>query len=181
LVAYGSQVNIFDNFSTGSYKNLHALKDKIDNIEADIRDLKSLKQATCNKDIIFHTAAQVSVPESFKQAELFHTTNLTNTFNVLEAARINKIKRVIFSSSSAVYGPTLSNTPQPCKNTNACNPTSPYGFSKLIGEHWCHEYPELHAVATVALRYFNVFGPRQNPDSPHVGVIAKFKSQMDNN
>ena len=126
---------------------------------------------------IFHLAACVSVPQSIENPDFCFSTNVHGTFNMLEAARLNSVSRFIFSSSCAIYG----NHPKKCSEKTPHNPTSPYGYSKLIGELYCQEYAQLHNVPAVSLRYFNVIGERQNPEGPYAGVYSKFIYNMKNN
>ena len=177
LVALGAHVTVLDNLQTGNVENLAAVATKITFIKGDIRNKEQCIQSLVATDIVFHLAAQVSVPESVEDPELCFSTNITGTFNILEAARINKVKRFTFSSSCAVYGEHTT----PCAETSSCHPTSPYAYSKFIGEQLCQQYSQVFSVPTIVLRYFNVFGPRQNPQSEYAGVIAKFTGNMKNN
>ena len=120
---------------------------------------------------------QPKVPQSLEEPDVCHAINVGGTFNLLEAARRNGVKRFIFSSSSAVYGPALAT----CNEQTSCNPTSPYGFSKLIGEYLCKQYAVNAGTETVCMRYFNVYGDRQNPNGQYAAVVAKFKDSMANN
>ncbi len=177
LVQYGAYVTILDNFKTGKIENIAAIKQSIALIEGDIMDYATCLKATTHQELIFHCAAETSVPESLENPSLYFSTNVTGTANILETARINNVKRLIFSSSSAVYGQQTGL----CTETAACNPTSPYGFSKLIGELLCKQYTLNFNVETVILRYFNVFGPRQDLFAPYASVIASFKTKMAQN
>ena len=119
-------------------------------------------------------AACVSVPQSLQEPALCHEVNVTGTQNLLEAARIHNVQRFIFSSSCAVYGQQTT----PCSEQTPCNPTSPYAYSKLIGELLCQQYARVFKAPTLCLRYFNVIGERQNPYGPYAGVYAKFSDLM---
>lgn len=176
LVALGATVTVIDNLVTGLEENLAPYADKITFVKDDITNYGVCLQATKHAAIIFHLAAGVSVPESVDNPTLYHNTNVTGTFNMLEAARVNGVDRFILSSSSAVYGPHQG----VCSETTPTNPLSPYGFSKLMGELYCAQYAQL-GVSTVILRYFNVYGARQRADLPHAGLIATLRKKMRNN
>ncbi|MCG8568668.1 MAG: NAD-dependent epimerase/dehydratase family protein [Spirochaetes bacterium] len=171
LAASGAFVKIIDNLSTGKKANITHIKDKVDFIEGDIRDYELLKKEFQDMDYIFHEAAFVSVVESCEKPLLNNDINVTGMNNVLEAARINNVKKVIIASSAAVYGdePTL-----PKEEGMKCAPISPYGVAKLFAEYYCKLYTDLYELPTVALRYFNVFGTRQDPGSPYSGVLSIF-------
>jgi UDP-glucose 4-epimerase len=177
LVVLGAHVSVLDDLSSGNKINIAAVEDKITFIHGSITDFDTCLYATKNKEIIFHLAAFVSVPQSMQDPVLCHETNVTGTYNILEAARINNVRRVVFSSSCAVYG----DSELLCRETNAPSPISPYGFSKLLGELCCAEYARVYDIETVAMRYFNVYGPRQNPHGSYAGVIAKFSYNMERN
>lgn len=177
LVSLGAHVTVLDDLSTGNINNIDAVVYKINFLRGSITDLETCLAATKNCSIIFHCAALVSVPESIENPQKCHAINVNGTLNMLEAARINNCERFILSSSSAVYGPQDA----PCIETMACAPTSPYGYSKYIGELYCQQYTQSFGLLTASARYFNVFGPRQRADSPYSGVIAKFQNQMRNN
>jgi nucleoside-diphosphate-sugar epimerase len=174
LVACGAHVTVLDNLSTGTIANIAHLLDKISFIEGTVADAQTCLQATDNISHIFHLAAFVSVPQSMQQPSLCHDTNVNGTFNLLHAAYTRNVKRFIFSSSSAVYGPTQ----ERCSETSACNPNSPYGFSKLIGEQLCKQYALNFGVETVCLRYFNVFGDRQSCNGAYAAVVPTFKNNL---
>ncbi len=177
LVELGAEVTVLDNLITGNLENLSRSYNKITFIKDDITDYKICLETSEKQELLFHCAAQVSVPESVEKPDVCHTTNITGIFNILEAARQNKLERVIFSSSSAVYGPQE----KPCTENTHGNPTSPYGFSKCIGELYCKQYAQIYGLKTLCLRYFNVFGPRQNPHSSYSGVVAQLRYKMANN
>ena len=177
LVSLGAQVTIIDDLSSGSLAHIKHIQDRVSFMHASITDIQACRQATAGKQIIFHLAALISVPESVLNPALCHEVNVNGTFNILEAARVNKVKRVVLSSSSAVYG----NTTAICNEQMACNPASPYGFSKRIDELMCQQYSSVYGLETVILRYFNVYGPRQNPNGSYAAVVAKFTEQMKNN
>lgn len=174
LVAASARITVLDSFVTGSMENLAAVQHKITIIKDDIRSYDACLQACRNQDYVFHLAAHISVPESMHHPLLCQEVNIKGTYNVLEAARTHSVKRFIFSSSCAVYG----QKDTPCAETDACNPTSCYAYSKLIGEQLCKQYARLFSLPTICLRYFNVFGSRQNPHGPYAGVMAQFKEQI---
>ena len=177
LVAEGALVTILDNLSSGSLQNIEHIHKNVTFIEDSITNITACINATKNQQIIFHLAALVSVPLSIQKPQLCHEINVNGTFNLLEAARINKVKKLLLSSSSAVYGDTTT----PCHEQMSCNPVSPYGFSKLIDELICQQYSSTYGIETIILRYFNVYGPRQNPHSSYAGVVAKFNHNMQHN
>ncbi len=177
LVNYGAHVTILDNFSTGTLKNLVRVIDKITILYADISNAFSAAKASNNKDIVFHLAAFVSVAQSIKNPELCHKINVTGTQNVLEGCHLNGQVPLVYSSSSAVYG----NQDEPCSEESPTNPQSPYASSKLIGEQLCKKYAQEHDMSTACLRYFNVYGERQNPNGEYAAVVAKFKYALANN
>lgn len=177
LVLCGADVTIIDNLSSGNQDNISTVADKVTFIYGDITDFATCLHATRNKKIIFHLAAFISVPASTINPYECHCTNIIGTNNVLEAARINNVERFIFSSTCAVYGESDTQ----CNEEEKTAPASPYGFSKLVGETLCREYCHVFGLETAILRYFNVYGPRQNPHSNYAGVIAKFTHNMEHN
>jgi|SRR5581483_6161106 len=177
LVSLGAQVTVLDDLSSGNIQNIAAVMDNITYLYGSITDLDTCLLATRDKNIIFHLAAFVSVPASTQDPQLCHDINIVGTQNILEAARLNNVKRVVFSSSCAVYG----ELELLCCETAQPAPISPYGFSKLIGEIYCAEYARVFGVETVALRYFNVYGSRQNPHGYYAGVVSKFNYNMERN
>jgi UDP-glucose 4-epimerase len=168
------EVVVIDNFSSGKKANLSGLKN-VHCIEGSICDLFLLKEAFSGADGIFHLAAIASVARSVDDPVATNSTNLTGTLNVLLAARDCGVKKVVFSSSSAIYGdePTL-----PKREDLPPVPLSPYAVSKLAGEYYCTVFSELYGLKTVSLRYFNVFGPRQDPLSEYAAVIPKFITRL---
>ena len=174
-IAGSHEVVVIDNFSSGKRENLSMFADSINVIQGSITDLPLLKD-TCNgADGIFHLGAIASVARSVDDPFVTHETNLTGTLNVLLAARDCGVRKVVFSSSSAVYGdePTL-----PKREDMPPVPLSPYAVSKLAGEYYCKVFSELFGVKTISLRYFNVFGPRQDPKSEYAAVIPKFITRL---
>jgi len=175
LVDRGEHVRGFDNFETGLKKNLAPLADRMEIIEGDLRDSAAVKDACKGVDFIFHEGALPSVPRSVKDPVPSHTTNIDGTFNLLEAARNSGVKRVVYAASSSAYG----NQPGfPRVETMTPEPLSPYAVQKLTGEYYMRSYWEVFKLETVSLRYFNIFGPRQDPTSQYSGVMARFILQM---
>ncbi len=171
LTEKGHKVIVYDNFSSGDIKNLSAIKNKIKIVKGDITDFKKLKQAMKGADYVYHHAALVSVAQSMQEPAQTHKINIEGANNVLEAARLNGVKRVLLASSSAVYG---NGKDIPYKETSGTDCRSPYAASKLIGEELLKCYFKAYGLESVCVRYFNVFGPKQNPNSPYAAVIAKF-------
>jgi nucleoside-diphosphate-sugar epimerase len=174
LVELGAHVTVLDDFSTGSLANLNSVVNAINLIGGTITDYETCVRATKNVKIIFHCAAQTSVPGSMENPRICYQTNIQGTSTILEAARHNNVERFIFSSSSAVYGEREGR----CSEDVPCNPTSPYGYSKLMGELLCKQYWQFFNLQTVCLRYFNVYGPRQDPHGTYAAALAKFRYQM---
>ncbi len=171
LIEKGCKVTVLDNLSTGSLYNLAHINDRITFIQGDIRDYETVIKAAKGCDVIFHQAAMVSVPQTVKEPVDSAMVNDMGTLFVLESARKNNIKRVVLASSCAVYG----DYPQVPKDENMNpEPLSPYAVQKLAGEMYAGLYPDLYGIETVCLRYFNVYGPRQDPSSPYSGVISIF-------
>jgi len=175
LLARGEQVRGVDNFSTGNRKNIAELLDRIDFRDTDILDLDAMHNACAGVDYVLHQAAIPSVPKSVLDPLASNRANLDGTVNVLVAARDAKVKRVVFAASSSVYGetPTL-----PKRESMTPDPISPYAVAKLASEHYLISFYRCYQLETVALRYFNIFGPRQDPTSPYSGVLSKFIAQM---
>ena len=171
LVEKGERVRILDDFSTGLLSNLRAVENKIEIVRGSIVHPAIVRKAMKGIDYVFHTAAIRAVERSVDKPEETHAVNVTGTLNILLAAREENVKRVIFSSSSAVYGDVKK---FPSKETDWPAPASPYGVSKLVGEQYCRLFSKLYGVDTVSLRYFNVFGPRQNVESKYSLVIPIF-------
>ena len=175
LVERGETVRALDNFSTGKRENLAPWKNDIEILEVDLRDEDRVAQACKGVDIIFHEGAIPSVPLSVKDPRTSHTANIDGTFNLLEGARHGGVKRVVYAASSSAYG---NRNPLPQIENMLPGPLSPYAVQKLVGELYLRSYWEVYGLETVALRYFNIFGPRQAPDSPYSGVMAKFATMM---
>jgi UDP-glucose 4-epimerase len=175
LVKRGDQVRVLDNFSSGHLDNLANVHNHIEIIEGDIRDPTTVHEAVRDIELIFHLAALVSVPESMGHPLLAEAINAAGTLNVLIAAEKAGARRVIFSSTCAIYGddPSL-----PAREIQCPAPKSPYAIAKLAAEGYCQVFSESLGLETVILRYFNVYGPRQDPSSPYSGVISIFVDRM---
>jgi nucleoside-diphosphate-sugar epimerase len=175
LVARGDRVRALDNFCTGQRKSLADVLAHIDLREADLRDAAGVLDACEGVDYILHLGALPSVPRSVKEPRSSHETNIDGTFNLLEGARAAGVRRVIYAASSSAYG----NQPGfPRTEGMTPQPIAPYPVQKLAGELYMRSYWQVYGLETVCLRYFNIFGPRQVPDSPYSGVMARFILQM---
>ncbi len=171
----GDQVRGVDNFASGSRENIGEILDRIDFREADIGNLDAMHQACSGVDFVLHQAAIPSVPKSVLDPLGSNRANVDGTVNVLVAARDAKVKRVIYAASSSAYG----DTPTMPKHENMKpDPISPYAVAKLASEHYMISFYRCYGLETVSLRYFNIFGPRQDPSSPYSGVLARFITQM---
>lgn len=171
LVRRGDRVRVLDNFTTGKKENLASVWDQIELIEGDIRDRSAVCRAVAGVEQIFHQAALVSVPLSVQDPLANHTVNVDGTFNLLNAAREAEVQTFVYASSAAVYG----DLPDPLKVESVTPaPLSPYGLAKRIGEEYAALFTHLYGLNIVCLRYFNVYGPRQDPHSPYSGVISIF-------
>lgn len=175
VLAQGDQVRGLDNFSTGKRENISEIFSQIDFREGDLLGSGLVHDACRGVDYILHEAAIASVPRSVKDPLASHRANLDGTVNLLIAARDAKVKRVVYAASSSAYGdtPTL-----PKHEDMSPNPISPYAVAKLASEYYMTSFYRCYGLETVCLRYFNIFGPRQDPDSPYSGVLAKFITHM---
>jgi len=171
LVKKGERVRVIDNLSTGKLENLELLMDEIEFIEGDLRDPKAAAKAAAGADFVLHQAAIPSVPRSIEDPIGSTENNLKGTLHLLMAARDANVKRLVYASSSSIYGDSLT---LPKSEDFLPAPLSPYAVSKLAGEYYCQVFHQLFGLETVSLRYFNVFGPRQDPLSPYAAVIPKF-------
>ena len=172
LIERGDSVRGLDNLATGKLANIPR---QVDFIEADLADAAAVASACSGVDVILHQGALPSVPRSIKDPRPSHLANIDGTFNVLEGARAAGVKRVLYAASSSAYG----NQPGfPRVETMTPQPIAPYPVQKLAGELYMQSYARVYGMETVCLRYFNIFGPRQAPDSPYSGVIAKWALQM---
>ncbi|MBN2452736.1 MAG: SDR family oxidoreductase [Candidatus Omnitrophica bacterium] len=168
-------ITVLDNFLTGKMENLEPFLKHIRLIKGDIRDRKDLEKALKGVDYVIHQAALRSVPKSVDDPFTTNDINVRGTLNLLAASRDHKVKRVVYASSSSAYG-DAKHFPQ--KETDTPSPISPYGVAKLAAEHYCIVFARTFGLETVSLRYFNVFGPRQNPDSKYSAVIPAFLFTM---
>lgn len=171
LVARGDRVRTVDNLSTGFLENLEPLAPKIEFINADVGDTARMREVFSGVDVVFHEAAIPSVQKSILDPLRSNQANINGTLSVLVAARDAKVRRVIYAGSSSVYGDTPS---LPKTETMTPHPISPYGVMKWVGELYAQQFTKIYGLETITLRYFNVFGPRQDPTSEYSGVLAKF-------
>jgi nucleoside-diphosphate-sugar epimerase len=171
LIRLGAKVTIVDNLATGFEENLNEIQGSFDFVKGDINDADLLNTVIAGADTVFHQAALPSVPRSIEDPAETHQACVNGTFNLLLAARNNKVRRFIYAASSSAYGdqPTL-----PKVETMRPDPMSPYAVAKLAGEYYCRAFYNVYGLETMSLRYFNVFGPRQNPASMYSGVISRF-------
>jgi len=175
LVRRGDDVVVLDDLSTGKAANLDQVRTKIRLIQDSITNLEALRGTCRGVDCVIHLAAQTSVPRSVKDPIETNLINVDGTLNVLVAAHDAKVKRVVFACSCAVYGIT---SVLPIKESASLAPISPYGLSKQVGEAYGRVFQELYGLEFVSLRYFNVFGPRQDPGSPYSGVLSIFNAAL---
>jgi len=171
LLHRGAAVRTFDNLSSGARGNLAAIAGQVEAVDGDLRDVAAVIRATEGIEVVYHLAADASAPRSVADPRTCYDVNVTGTLNLLEAARKAGCRRVVFASSSAVYGddPIL-----PKRETMIPRPSSPYASSKLAGEDLCAVFGRSYGLETVALRFFNVYGPRQDPNGPYAPVIPRF-------
>jgi UDP-N-acetylglucosamine/UDP-N-acetyl-alpha-D-glucosaminouronate 4-epimerase len=175
LVEHGATVRVIDNLSTGYQKNIEAIGSNIDFVKADVADEEALNKVLRDVEVIFHEAAIPSVPRSVDSPSETHRASVDATFKLLLAARDHKVRRVIYAASSSAYGdqPEL-----PKREDMRPAPLSPYAVAKLVGEYYCQVFTRVYGLETVSLRYFNVFGPRQDPTSQYSGVISRFMNAL---
>lgn len=175
LLERGDCVRVIDNFSSGRRQNLAGLSDRLEVVDADIRDEDACRAACRGVDYVYHLAALGSVPRSIEDPLTTDAVNVHGTLNVLVASREASVRRVVFASSSSVYGDTV----EPCKHEEMRpRPLSPYAVSKIAGEHYCRTFTLCYGLQCVALRFFNVYGPRQDPNSPYAAVIPRFVTAL---
>ena len=175
LLASGARVRVLDDLSTGHRENIEEIGGDVEFIEGSVADEQLLKKAFENVEVIFHEAAIPSVPRSVEAPRNTHVASVDGTFSVLLAARDAGVKRVVYAASSSAYGdqPTL-----PKSEEMSPQPLSPYAVAKLVGEYYCQVFTRVYGLETVSLRYFNVFGPRQDPGSQYSGVVSRFISAL---
>jgi len=171
LLERDEQVRVLDNFSTGKLENLSEVSDRIELVEGDLNTSSDVSRAVAGVDYVLHEAAIPSVPRSVERPMESHEANATGTLNLLSEASTAGVKRLVYASSSSVYG---ANPELPKVETMRTEPLSPYAVAKLAAEHYCTVFHRLYGLETVSLRYFNVFGPRQDPSSPYSGVVSRF-------
>ncbi len=170
-----SRVTVVDNLLTGNERNLDEVRDSVDFLNVDIRDYNALRKAMDGVEVVFHEAAIPSVPRSIHDPVPSHDVNVNGTFNVLRAAKDSGVRRVVYAASSSCYGDTLV---LPKVETMQTNPKSPYAAQKLMGEYYMSVWASCFGLETVSIRYFNVFGPRQDPTSPYSGILSLFMTAL---
>jgi nucleoside-diphosphate-sugar epimerase len=175
LTSAGARVRVIDDLSTGYRENLEEIKGDLDFVQGSLANQVSLEKAIEDVELIFHEAAIPSVPRSVANPRQTHIASVESTFSLLLAAREKRVRRVVYAASSSAYGdqPTL-----PKVETMLPEPLSPYAVAKLVGEHYCQVFTRVYGLETVSLRYFNVFGPRQDPSSTYSGVVSRFISDL---
>lgn len=175
LLSEGHEVVVYDNFSTGRECNLEGFTGPLEVVRGDIRDSETLNKAMRGVNYVIHHAAEISATRSVEEPLFANEVNVTGTLNVLWSAKNNGVKRMTLASSSAIYGDTGK---QPQSEKNLPHPLSPYGATKICGEHYYSVFNQIYGVETVRFRYFNVFGPRQNPKSQYAAVIPIFIDRL---
>jgi len=171
LVKRGEDVRVIDNFSTGNKVNIAEIENRIELIDGDIRDFWTVQEAVAGVDYVLHQAALPSVPRSISNPLTSNSVNIDGTLNLLEASKSAGVKRFVMASSSSVYGDTPA---LPKREDMPTDPLSPYAITKLANEKYCKVFYELYGLETVCMRYFNIFGPRQDPKSEYAAVIPRF-------
>ena len=175
LAANGARVRVLDDLSTGHRENIDEIGGDVDFIQGSVADEDLLNKALENVELVFHEAAIPSVPRSVEAPRQTHIASVDGTFSLLVAARDRGVRRVVYAASSSAYGdqPTL-----PKSEEMRPDPLSPYAVAKLVGEYYCRAFTRVYGLETVSLRYFNVFGPRQDPGSQYSGVVSRFISVL---
>jgi len=171
LVRRGHSVVVLDDLSAGKEENLAEIRSKITFVKGSITDIEAVQKAMHQAEYVIHLAARTSVPRSVKDPLETNRINVEGTLNVLVAARDNKVKRIVFAASSSAYGETAT---LPKTEAMQPQPISPYGVSKYVGELYAQTFGRCYGLENVSVRYFNIFGPRQDPDSPYSGVLSRF-------
>ena len=175
LASAGARVRVIDDLSTGYRENLEEISGDVDFVQGSLADEAALQKALEDVELVFHEAAIPSVPRSVENPRQTHVASVESTFSLLLAARDQKVRRLVYAASSSAYGdqPTL-----PKIESMLPEPLSPYAVAKLVGEHYCQVFTRVYGLETISLRYFNVFGPRQDPSSQYSGVISRFISAL---
>lgn len=175
LASDGMRVRVLDDLSTGHRENIDEIGGDVDFIQGSVADEELLNKALENVELVFHEAAIPSVPRSVEAPRQTHIASVDGTFSLLVAARDRGVRRVVYAASSSAYGdqPTL-----PKSEEMRPDPLSPYAVAKLVGEYYCRAFTRVYGLETVSLRYFNVFGPRQDPGSQYSGVVSRFISSL---
>src|ERR1051325_5493757 len=175
LTKAGAKVRVIDDLSTGYLENVEEIGGNVDFVQASLADEAAVRKALAGVELVFHEAAIPSVPRSVENPRQTHVASVDSTFNLLLAARDSGVRRIVYAASSSAYGdqPTL-----PKVETMLPDPLSPYAVAKLVGEYYCQVFSRVYDLETVSLRYFNVFGPRQDPSSQYSGVISRFISAL---
>ena len=175
LMAEGARVRVLDDLSTGHRENIEEIGGDLDFINGSVADEQLLNKVLEDVEVVFHEAAIPSVPRSVEEPRQTHIASVDGTFSLLDAARRNNVRRVVYAASSSAYGdqPTL-----PKVEHMLPDPLSPYAVAKLVGEYYCQVFTRVYGLETVSLRYFNVFGPRQDPGSQYSGVVSRFISTL---
>jgi nucleoside-diphosphate-sugar epimerase len=175
VAAQGGRVRIIDDLSTGHRENIDEIQGDVDFVEGSIADSALLEKVLADVELVFHEAAIPSVPRSVENPRQTHIASIDGTFSLLLAARDKNVRRVVYAASSSAYGdqPTL-----PKSEEMLPDPLSPYAVAKLVGEYYCQVFTRVYGLETVSLRYFNVFGPRQDPGSQYSGVVSRFISAL---
>ncbi len=177
LLDHGHEVRVLDNFSTGSPANIASVRHRLECIDGDLTDLETVRRATRGIDLVFHQGALAAVQRSIVDPMATHTACATGTLHVLLAAREMNVRRVVYAASSSAYG---ASERLPKHESDPTIPLSPYAVAKLAGEQYCVAFTNVYGLETVRLRYFNVYGPRQSPDSVYAAVIPRFfRAMMD--
>jgi len=175
LVRKGERVRVLDDFSTGKRENIAPFLDRIDLVEGDLADLETVRKAMRGVEFVLHQGALPSVPKSVQDPLATNRANVTGTLNVLVAARDEGVRRVVYAASSSAYGDSPS---LPKEESMKPEPLSPYAVQKYTGELYCRNFFTLYGLETVSIRYFNVFGPRQDPNSQYAAVIPRFVTAL---
>jgi nucleoside-diphosphate-sugar epimerase len=175
LVSKGARVRVIDDLSTGHLENIEEIGGDVDFVNASLEDEPTLRRALEDVELVFHEAAIPSVPRSVENPRQTHIASVNSTFTLLLASRDKRVRRLVYAASSSAYGdqPTL-----PKEEKMLPEPLSPYAVAKLVGEYYCQVFTRVYSLETLSLRYFNVFGPRQDPSSQYSGVISRFISAL---